>query len=181
MEEQEQQLLADILAELKTLNDRYDKELERAHNERTLQATEDSRHAEVLAEEKQAALEEQRKKEEQLKEQEAAALALEQERFEKIEGFFESFSTAEEANQEFFDNAISALEALDPSDQEIVLSDISHKLTALIEQTEVTDSQLEAEEVRYFTDLALIIFLLGFIPCYLAYKGLSKLFDSAFA
>ncbi|WP_301406263.1 hypothetical protein, partial [Enterococcus entomosocium] len=97
MESLDPQLLQDILSELKTFNQNYSDELERAENERTIQATEDSRHAEILAEEKQAALEDQRKKEEQIKEKEATALELDQERFEKIESFFESFS--DEANQ----------------------------------------------------------------------------------
>lgn len=50
-----------------------------------------------------------------------------------------------------------------------------------MESTEVSEEQLQEKEVRHFTDLALIVFLFGFIPCFLAYKGLSRLFDSAFA
>lgn len=137
MESLDPQLLQDILSELKTFNQNYSDELERAENERTIQATEDSRHAEILAEEKQVALEDQRKKEEQIKEKEATALELDQERFEKIESFFESFS--DEANQviegqkthfqlieERLDRITYAIEAVQVDEQSIVLNDRSN-------------------------------------------------------
>lgn len=137
MESLDPQLLQDILSELKTFNQNYSDELERAENERTTQATEDSRHAEILAEEKQATLEDQRKKEEQIKEKEATALELDQERFEKIESFFESFS--DEANQviegqkthfqlieERLDRITYAIEAVQVDEQSIVLNDRSN-------------------------------------------------------
>ena len=181
MEELDQQLLADILSELQKFNDRYDQELERAENERTIQAIEDSNNAEILAEAEKQALEEQRVQEEQLQEKELAAQNLAAERFEAIESYFEAQNTANEANQLVFEDITIALGNLDPKNQEMSLSEISHKLNALIESTEVSEDQIQEQEVRHFTDLAIIVFLLGFIPCFLAYKGLSKLFDSAFA
>ena len=127
MESLDPQLLQDILSELKTFNQNYSDELERAENERTIQA----------AEENQAALEDQRKKEEQIKEKEATALELDQERFEKIESFFESFS--DQANQviegqkthfqlieERLDRITYAIEAVQVDEQSIVLNDRSN-------------------------------------------------------
>lgn len=174
MEERQEQLLEAILEELQTFNATYTKELERAENERTIQATKDSNDAKVLAEKQQKEVEEQKK-------QEQEALKLSEQRFEIINEYFLSQENAHKASESHIDEIIVALGNLDPENQEITLNEISNKLNTLVESTEVSEEQLQEKEVRHFTDLALIVFLFGFIPCFLAYKGLSRLFDSAFA
>lgn len=78
MEERQEQLLESILEELQKFNARFHNELERAEDERTIQATKDSNDAQIFAEEQQKAIEKE--------EQEAQ---LKQERFDEITAYFE--------------------------------------------------------------------------------------------
>lgn len=78
MEERQEQLLEAILEELQKFNAQYSDELERAEDERTIQATKDFNDAQTFAEEQQKAIEKE--------EQEAQ---LKQERFDEITAYFE--------------------------------------------------------------------------------------------
>uniref|UniRef100_UPI00132FF030 hypothetical protein n=1 Tax=Klebsiella pneumoniae TaxID=573 RepID=UPI00132FF030 len=103
------------------------------------------------------------------------------ERFDKIESFFESQNQASTDNQEFRTQLMTSLDELDQSEQKTSLNEISNKLNVLVESSQVSEEQQQEQEVSHFTDLTLLVFFLAFVPAFLAYKGLSKLFDSAFA
>ena len=156
----------EILEELKKLNKTLSEELEREKNERDLQATADSDNAEKSAQ----ALEAKEK--------------VEAERFNKISSALDSLTESEDeklADEQFRKDVLQALGEVEQENSTETLTNIDTKLGTIVGHYEDTPENEQKDEISYFTDLILIVFFLGFIPAFLAYKGLSKLFDAAMA
>lgn len=166
----EQEALQAILVELKTLNKTLSDEQERQSKERENKALQDVKNQEVTS-----------LKEQETKDKEIALQKLEAERFEKIEKYIQSQNQENTNTNDFRAQLFKSLDELDQTSQNESLIEIGNKLNVLVESSQITDKQQEEQEVSHFTDLTLLVFFLAFVPAFLAYKGLTKLFDSAFA
>ena len=162
----------EILLELKTLNERLVKDFElrseqlkieqaRFENELELQSI-----AEAEKVEQDAQLELDRAKSEQ------RALQIEQ-YIEKVQSD-EELEKQELSRQEM----IQAINEIDNTD---TLTQISEKLTELIEVNQKTEIDEIQGELNYFNSRAILLTLLFFIPLYLTIRWLNSFFNSASA
>ncbi|WP_461197522.1 hypothetical protein [Enterococcus sp. N249-2] len=133
MNEAQERLLEDILSELKTFNDNYTSELERAENERNNQAVEDRNNAEILAEAEKQALELQDQQTQENLEKEEEQANIIKERFESIESLLENseksnkllIQTLEESNRDLI-SSIEESNDLNESIEELKLAIFSN-------------------------------------------------------
>ncbi|EOL46299.1 hypothetical protein RV11_GL000576 [Enterococcus phoeniculicola] len=164
MENESKEVNAELKQEISDLKGLYVKELERQANER----------------ESNAAIELERT--EKTEKEQEESIKIENERWDKMYQLIENQSPNEEMlkNEENFRNDIlKALNDLNTDDSQMnTLKNIDTKLGVLVKNL---DEETKQEEVSYFTNVSILAFLYFFIPAFLAYKGLSKLFDSAFA
>lgn len=130
MEERQEQLLESILEELQKFNARFNDELERAENERTIQAAEDSDHATKLAEDEKQAI--------ALQDQQVQEKAkLEADRFEKVEEFFNKQIEKSESLEYQFSEMTEILEsneavAIDQSNHQDIMIGIWMVILAIV-------------------------------------------------
>lgn len=164
MENESKEVNAELKQEISDLKGLYVKELERQSNER----------------ESNAAIELERTEKTEKKQEES--IKIENERWDKMYQLIENQSPNEEMlnNEEDFRNDIlKALNDLNADDSQMdTLKSIDTKLGVLVKKL---DEETEQEEISHFTNVSILAFLYFFIPTFLAYKGLSKLLDSAVA
>jgi len=164
------ELEKEILNELKSINSKLAESLELKKEEMKLQSEKNSNEAEL------ALIADDERKQSELELQEEKVKA--EERAVQLEQFIEHLEGKEEDTTSFQQNLLESLNALD---QQESLTHLGNKLDVLIQSMEIPEETKVAEEFSHFTDLSLVTVIFAFIPAYLAYKGLSRLFDSAFA
>lgn len=174
MEERQEQLLESILEELQEFNARFNDELERAENERTLQAIEDSDNATKLAEEQQKALETEAEKEQEELEKLEQQETLDNERFEAIETFFKDTNDLFAESREFYESSSTTIDAIS---NEIAREDLLKEMQQLNEQLDnaytVVAEQGKPYVERFDYVVTVIAFiLLGVLPIYFIIKWL---------
>ena len=167
----------EILNELKLLNEKLSEDLKMRSEELKLQREKMDNELELQQIESERAELEAPNIELQKAKDEKRAVQLEQ----FIQGLEEQQEEQVTLNQESLEFRENVLEALESLDQQESFTNLGSKLDVLIQSTEVPEATQVANEFSHFTDLSMVTLMFAFIPAILTYKGLSRLFDSAFA
>lgn len=150
-----------ILGELQALNKFNADQLKASQEKEALQAEQEKQEALQATEKKKADEQALIQKQEEQKTKEAEQLEKE--------------NADKQALEDFRKNVLQEISVLSQKDDTKVLTNLDTNLKTVAESLE---NSAKGEELSSYTDIVIVFFLMIALPAFLAYKGLSKFFDT---